>query len=68
VQTLTHKALARNTWANIVNNKRNLLWCTKHFEYLGNRETCIDQLAGGLLAKDPHAAQAILAQQLGEYL
>jgi len=29
---------SRNTWANIVNNKKNLLWCTEHFQYLGSRE------------------------------
>lgn len=29
---------SRNTWANIVNNKKNLLWCTEHFRFLGSRE------------------------------
>jgi hypothetical protein len=53
---------SRNTWANIVNNKKNTLWCVEHFEYLGQRERCIhDFTSGGFLAKDPRAAQAMLA-------
>lgn len=53
---------SRNTWANIVNNKKNMLWCVENFHYLGQRERCIHGFTGGpLLAKDPHAAQAMLA-------
>lgn len=52
---------SRNTWANIVNNKKNLLWCTEQFRYLGNRERCIHSFSGGpLLANDPHQKQAVL--------
>ncbi len=53
---------SRNTWANIVNNKKNVLWCVENFHYLGQRERCIHGFTGGpLLAKDPHVAQAMLA-------
>ena len=58
---------SRNTWANIVNNKKNLLWCTEHFHFLGNRERCIHGFTGGpLLAKDPHVARAKLTYSTGE--
>mmetsp|Transcript_20562 Transcript_20562/g.32163 ORF Transcript_20562/g.32163 Transcript_20562/m.32163 type:complete len:86 (+) Transcript_20562:24-281(+) len=41
----------RNTWPNIVRNKRNVIFCETNFHYLGNRMRCIsDFVHGPLLA------------------
>jgi hypothetical protein len=39
----------RNTWPNIVRNKRNILFCEKEFDYLGNRLRCVRDFAHGPL-------------------
>ncbi|EKX45490.1 hypothetical protein GUITHDRAFT_152730 [Guillardia theta CCMP2712] len=40
---------SRNTWPNIVNNKRTVIFCTTQFSYLRNRENCIHDFTGGPL-------------------
>eukprot|EP00281_Chroomonas_sp_CCMP1168_P021640 CAMPEP_0206234618 /NCGR_PEP_ID=MMETSP0047_2-20121206/12690_1 /ASSEMBLY_ACC=CAM_ASM_000192 /TAXON_ID=195065 /ORGANISM="Chroomonas mesostigmatica_cf, Strain CCMP1168" /LENGTH=81 /DNA_ID=CAMNT_0053658723 /DNA_START=37 /DNA_END=282 /DNA_ORIENTATION=+ len=40
---------SRNTWPNIVNNKRSIIFCTTQFHYLKNRENCIHDFSGGPL-------------------
>eukprot|EP00293_Proteomonas_sulcata_P010767 CAMPEP_0184304458 /NCGR_PEP_ID=MMETSP1049-20130417/13968_1 /TAXON_ID=77928 /ORGANISM="Proteomonas sulcata, Strain CCMP704" /LENGTH=79 /DNA_ID=CAMNT_0026616269 /DNA_START=475 /DNA_END=714 /DNA_ORIENTATION=+ len=40
---------SRNTWPNIVNNKRTVVFCTTQFHYLRNRENCIHDFTGGPL-------------------
>mmetsp|Transcript_22452 Transcript_22452/g.45243 ORF Transcript_22452/g.45243 Transcript_22452/m.45243 type:complete len:93 (+) Transcript_22452:35-313(+) len=40
---------SRNTWPNIVNNKRTIIFCTTQFHYLKNRENCIHDFTGGPL-------------------
>jgi hypothetical protein len=40
---------SRNTWSNIVNNKRNMIFCFTYFKYLKNRENCVHDFTGGPL-------------------
>ncbi len=52
-----------NTWRNIVQNKKDVLYCTKFFAFIDNRENCILQFTRhGMLAKDPHRSNAMLQQ------
>mmetsp|Transcript_8699 Transcript_8699/g.20523 ORF Transcript_8699/g.20523 Transcript_8699/m.20523 type:complete len:81 (+) Transcript_8699:208-450(+) len=39
----------RNTWPNIVRNKKNVIFCQTEFSYLGNRERCIKDFVQGPL-------------------
>ena len=32
----------RNTWPNIVRNKKNVIFCSTQFSYIDNRERCIN--------------------------
>ena len=52
---------SRNTWANIVANKKNVLWCSENFRYLGSRMRCIHSFTGGPLLMKDAAREALLA-------
>ena len=39
----------RNTWRNIVSNKKNVIFCSTQFSYIDNRERCIVDFVKGLL-------------------
>eukprot|EP00286_Rhodomonas_abbreviata_P018477 CAMPEP_0181293606 /NCGR_PEP_ID=MMETSP1101-20121128/3154_1 /TAXON_ID=46948 /ORGANISM="Rhodomonas abbreviata, Strain Caron Lab Isolate" /LENGTH=76 /DNA_ID=CAMNT_0023398203 /DNA_START=154 /DNA_END=384 /DNA_ORIENTATION=- len=39
----------RNTWPNIVRNKKNVIFCETQFQYLGNRMRCIKDFTKGPL-------------------
>jgi len=38
---------SRNTWSNIVANKRNMIFCFTYFHYLKTRENCVHDFVGG---------------------
>ena len=39
----------RNTWPNIVRNKRNVIFCSTEFQFVDNRERCVWFLTSFLL-------------------
>lgn len=39
----------RNTWPNIVRNKKNVIFCATQFNYVDNRERCINDFVKGPL-------------------
>jgi hypothetical protein len=39
----------RNTWPNIVRNKKNVIFCATQFAYIDNRERCIQDFVKGPL-------------------
>lgn len=39
----------RNTWPNIVRNKKNVIFCSTQFTYIDNRERCINDFVKGPL-------------------
>lgn len=42
---------SRNTWSNIIANKRNMIFCFTYFHYLKTRENCVHDFTGGPLLK-----------------
>ena len=47
-------------------NKKDVLYCTKFFAFIDNRENCILQFTRhGMLAKDPHRSNAVLSATAG---
>eukprot|EP00960_Hanusia_phi_P072500 767803-Hanusia_phi.AAC.2 len=41
----------RNTWPNIVRNKRNVIFCSTQFQFIDNRERCMCSMMVGRLVE-----------------